>query len=189
MFPSESSVTLEDLAHKLCIDKVQPREIKDNSVRNKTGIQNSKSRELCNSSEDNHMAEQSDVLKSNNAETDESVELVERKEPVQVTSEDGIKTRAASDVSDINCIDVDKGDERDAEDLKIYDQRDEAAAKTIPYDKVVFIDSTWNQTKSICNDERLKGKSLFSKYLVLNARVSFCILLHFVENTSNLFKV
>lgn len=25
------------------------------------------------------------------------------------------------------------------------------------FDKVVFVDSTWNQTRSICNDERLKG--------------------------------
>ena len=27
----------------------------------------------------------------------------------------------------------------------------------IPYDRVVFIDSTWNQTHKICTDERLKG--------------------------------
>ena len=161
MFPSESSVTLEDLADKIYIDKVPPREIKDNSVQNKTDIQNTKytikeSKELCDTKEDNRRTVQSIVLKSNNVETDESVELVERKEPVQITS-DGIKTRAASDVSDINCIDANKGDDKDIENLKIY-ERNETATKTIPYDKVVFIDSTWNQTKSICNDERLKGK-------------------------------
>lgn len=26
-----------------------------------------------------------------------------------------------------------------------------------PLERVVFIDSTWNQTRTICNDERLKG--------------------------------
>ena len=31
-----------------------------------------------------------------------------------------------------------------------------------PFDRVVFIDSTWNQTKSIYNDERLKGNTLTS---------------------------
>ena len=29
---------------------------------------------------------------------------------------------------------------------------------SLPIDRVVFIDSTWNQTRSICQDERLKGK-------------------------------
>ena len=29
-----------------------------------------------------------------------------------------------------------------------------------PFDRVVFIDSTWNQTRSICNDERLKGMAV-----------------------------
>lgn len=30
-----------------------------------------------------------------------------------------------------------------------------------PFDRAVFIDCTWNQTKSICKDERLKGKTGF----------------------------
>lgn len=33
-----------------------------------------------------------------------------------------------------------------------------------PLERVVFIDSTWNQTKAICNDERLRGRC--SKFLL-----------------------
>ena len=34
-----------------------------------------------------------------------------------------------------------------------------ADKKGCSVERVVFIDSTWNQTKSICNDERLKGRN------------------------------
>ena len=173
VFPGDDSVTLEELADKLKIDKQFSKSPMEVSVQTKKDIRKSKRMETesklnGSSGNENYRAEQSGVGESDNIEMDKSVESEKRKQPVQLTSDDNVEASTARDISEINGKDVDEcDDETDIENLKSNDPVNndqnngtstEGDTKTFPFDKVVFIDSTWNQTKSVCNDERLKGK-------------------------------
>ena len=156
------------MANKL--DKLPVREVPsvDLNVINKTA-QNAnhatkESREMYNSEDDNHKTGQNGDSKPDNVETSKNVDVDDIEESVKETAGVTRNTMSTDDAhaSEINCTYADKGDEdeedaRSSENLTACERGDKTTGKTLPYDKVVFIDSTWNQTKSICNDERLRG--------------------------------
>jgi len=93
-----------------------------------------------------------------------------RSAPTNDSEEPDCKVQKLDKTSDSKCASVCIEEATDGgkitEDYKQAESGDGASKEIVseccPFERVVFIDSTWNQTNMICNDERLRGKRLLN---------------------------
>ena len=138
VFPGEHSVTIEELAQ-------QYREAHS---------ANSHSAALTNSAprcpNDSHVRSTAEELPAKAASDGGG--------PSLPTSQTTSCKRPVSDVeSESPSVKRLKPDSTDAPEHSSTGEPVDSAPRSLPYERVVFIDSTWNQTKKIFCDERLKG--------------------------------
>ena len=152
VFPGEGSVTLEELQEKLGVSTVDKCHQDSDSRRPSISGQN------CHS--DNTVSAQKDCQPDNDT-LGKTVERTCSESIDNSTSRlEGTGVNEAETESPLEVLDSNKGV------TSVKRRVTDNSGACLPIDRVVFIDSTWNQTRSICQDERLKGTNeLFSDQL------------------------
>lgn len=164
VFPGEHSITLEDLAKTLGIQQ-HYRERPAGSVRKKSeNSKNIQTSGVVNQLNSDHTALGDDShLKTfeirNKGETSRKSE-----DAVQQMSEDSGEDSESSSKLETQKYAEDQNADKPSDEIVNNNENGQRTVTVLkqddyiaPFDRVVFIDSTWNQTKSIYNDERLKG--------------------------------
>ena len=161
VFPGEGSVTLEELHEKLGVSTIsESQQVSgpiDKCHQDSDSREPSISGQNCHS--DNTVSIQKDcqpgsgTLGKTAERTDsESIDDITRTDN-STSRLEGTDVNEAETESPLEILDSNKSG------ISVKRTVTDNGGASLPIDRVVFIDSTWNQTRSICQDERLKGKN------------------------------
>lgn len=181
VFPGESALTMEELAKQLCIarDITEPfvnnqyhedvpstidneLDNNDKKVVDRVYSEKNKTRdyeragymknEICNNERTKQPKANSLGISTERIEN----ASIENTETVETNSQLGFQEEATDKV-ETEIILVSNSNSGAHVDRDKTETDSKTVVSLAPFDRVVFVDSTWNQTRSICNDERLKG--------------------------------
>lgn len=147
VFPNESSKTLHELANKWRKSAIQTEREDDQWDVSKTNKRKMSGCDTKVQAAKVQKLETSDL----SVETDEALESAANNTE-DIVTERTKDTLEHSQERIMSTMEEEKGEKDRINGTEL------GRPAGCPLERVVFIDSTWNQTKSICNDERLKGK-------------------------------
>ena len=159
VFPGEGSVTLEELHEKLGVSTVSESQHVlgpiDKCHQDSESRQPSISGQNCNS--DITVSAQKDCQ----PDSDKLGKTVARTDSETIDD-----STSRLEGTDVNEAETESPLDSNKSEMSVKRMVTDNGGACLPIDRVVFIDSTWNQTRSICQDERLKGNNeLFSDQL------------------------
>jgi hypothetical protein len=150
VFPGESSITLADLSHKL----------------NGNSNQSMGKRNVCSDHEDNGSPHKMPRLEPTEISSQEKLN-----EENVLGKEDKQEEKVCDNLASEQTCGSKENEKKDGDkvyggnsDNKQESQTLDSGLELVPsckLERVVFVDSTWNQTKTICSDERLRGNVSF----------------------------
>lgn len=153
IFPGETSVTLSELSEKWGGHRNQSTGKRKVSTDEEVSCTVGKIPRLENT-------EMSVVEKS----SDENTSVSKEDENIKKSSDNSSSEKMCGNKNNSSVDDtVDKMSEAksDMKDESLKIRSDSGLVPSCKVERVVFVDSTWNQTKTICSDERLRGMYLF----------------------------
>ncbi|XP_060598738.1 tRNA-uridine aminocarboxypropyltransferase 1-like [Ruditapes philippinarum] len=146
VFPGESSITLADLAHKL------------NGNSNKSMGK----RNVCSDHEDSGSPHKRSRLESTEISSQEKLN-----EENVLGKEDKQEEKSCDNLASEQTCGSKEKENNDGDRVSAGNSDNKQESQTLcsglelvpscKLERVVFVDSTWNQTKTICSDERLRG--------------------------------
>ena len=171
VFPGEGSVTLEELHEKLGVSTLSESQHVsgpiDKCQQDSDSRQPSISGQNCHSditvltvgTQKESQPDSGTLGKTEERTGSESIDNITRTDDSTIRLE-GTDVNEAETESLLEVLDSKKSE------MRVKRTVTDNGGASLPIDRVVFIDSTWNQTRSICQDERLKGNNeLFSDQL------------------------
>ena len=152
VFPGEGSVTLEELHEKLGVSTASKSQHVSGPIdkchQDSDSRQPSISRQNCHS--DITVGTQKDCQRDSGTLG---------KTVARTDSETIDDSTSRLEGTDVNEAETESPLDSNKSEMSVKRTVTDNGRVSLPIDRVVFIDSTWNQTRSICQDERLKGNN------------------------------